>query len=85
MATVTYTRIAVCAGGCHVTMDVSFNGGPAKRMVWDIDDVRRPLGSFTEDELDTARLIVAKAKIAGMTRAQAAAAFPADTPVVITL
>ena len=41
MATVSYTRRSVCAGGCHVTMDVSFNGGSARSIVFDIDDLRR--------------------------------------------
>ncbi len=85
MATISYTRIAVCPGGCHVTMDVAFNGGAAKPIRFDIDDVRRPFSSFTQEELDTAVLLVLKAHIAGMTRAQAAAAFPANTPVEVTL
>lgn len=85
MATITYNRRAVCAGGCHVTMDVTFNGGGTRSIVFDLDNIRRPLSSFTEEEISTALLLVAKAHIAGMTRAQAAVAFPANADVVITL
>ena len=85
MATVTYTRRAVCAGGCHVTMDVAFNGGAARGVTFDIDDLRRPLSSFSEEEINTALLLVLRAHIAGMTRTQAGQAFPNNTAVVITL
>jgi hypothetical protein len=85
MATVTYTRRAVCAGGCHVTFDVAFNGGVAQRVVFDVDDLRRPFSSFTEEQLDLVRMLVLKAHVAGGTRPQAAAAFPINTPVEITL
>lgn len=85
MATLTYTRKAVCAGGCHVTFDVAFNGGAARSITYDVDDLRRPLSSFTDEEKDTALLLVIKAHIAGMTRNQAGQEFPNNTPVVITL
>ena len=85
MATVSYTRRSVCAGGCHVTMDVSFNGGSARSIVFDIDDLRRPFNTFSEDEINTTLLLVLKAHIAGMTRTQAATAMPNNTTVVITL
>ena len=66
-------------------MDVSFNGAAARTVVFDIDDLRRPMNTFTEEEQNTALLLVLKAHIAGMTRNQAGQAFPANTAVEITL
>ncbi len=85
MATITYTRRAVCAGGGHVTFDVSFNGGADRRIVFDLDEIRQPLGAFSQEQIDSALLLVLKAHIAGMTRAQAATAMPTNTAVVVTL
>ena len=85
MATVSYTRRSVCAGGCHVTMDVSFNGGSARSIVFDLDEIRQPLNTFTQEQVETALLLVLKAHVAGMTRAQAATAMPNNTAVVVTL
>ena len=85
MATVSYTRRSVCAGGCHVTMHVSFNGGSARSIVFDLDEIRQPLNTFTQEQVETALLLVLKAHVAGMTRAQAATAMPNNTAVVVTL
>lgn len=68
-----------------MTFDVSFNGGAVRSVTFDIDDLRQPFSSFTQDQLDAAILLILKAHIAGMSRAQAGSSFPADTPVVVTL
>lgn len=85
MATITYTRIAICAGGCHVTMDVAFNGGVAQRQIFDIDLMRQPFSSFEQSELDTAKLLILKAHIGGKTRTQIASEFQPGVAVTVTL
>lgn len=85
MATLTFTRRAVCPGGCHVTFDVQFNAGATRSFTIDLDDMRQPFSSFSQEQLDSAITLVLKAHIAGMTRNQAGQEFPNNTPVVITL
>jgi hypothetical protein len=64
---------------------MSFNGGADRRIVFDLDEIRQPLNGFTNEQIENALLLVLKAHIAGMTRAQAAAAMPNNAAVVITL
>lgn len=83
MATVTYTFVDRCAGGGHTRLDVSVNGGAAQRIVYDTDDIRRPLGELTEDQQDFLKLLILKVHMAGKTRAQIVTEFA--NPVTVTV
>ena len=85
MTTLTYTRRAICAGGCHVTFDVSLNASAPQSMVFDVDVLRQPLSVLTTDERATFAQNVFRAHNEGSTRAQIATAFPNNTPVTVTL
>jgi hypothetical protein len=85
MATLTYTRTAVCAGGCHVTFDVSLNGSAAQSMVFDIDVLRQPISNLTLDERTAFSQNVFRVHNEGRTRAQIAAEFGNGVPVTVTI
>lgn len=83
MATITFTRISVCAAGDHVTIDVSFNGGASKRGVFDIDDLRQALSILTPEEQEAFAKLVLRVHIAGKTRNQITTEF--NSPVTVTI
>lgn len=83
MATLTYTFVDRCDGGGHVRLDVSVNGGAARRVVYTTDEVRAPLSELTADERETLALLILKVHMAGKTRAQIATEF--QSPVTITI
>lgn len=83
MATISYTFVSRCPGGCHVTLDVSFNGGQARRITYDIDTLRVSLSELTIDEREALALLNLRIHIAGKTRPQIATEF--GSPVVITI
>lgn len=70
MATVSYTFVSRCAGGCHTVLDVAVNGGATQRIVFDADVIREPLSTLTQDEQDQLKLLILKVHMAGKTRAQ---------------
>jgi hypothetical protein len=70
VATVTYTFVDRCAGGGHTRFDVSVNGGAAQRIVYDTDDIRRPLGDLTPEQQDMLKLLILKVHFSGRTRQQ---------------
>jgi hypothetical protein len=83
MATLTYTRISTCSGGCHVTMDVQLNAGAVQRISYDIDELRKPLAEVPAEAIDRYRELTLRIHIAGKTRAQLVTEFA--SPVVITI
>jgi hypothetical protein len=84
MATITYTFVSRCAGGGHTTLDISLNGGPASRVVYDTDDVIAPLANLTTEQRQTLALLIIKVHEAGKTRAQIVTEFNAG-PVTVTI
>ncbi len=84
MATLTYTFVERCAGGGHTTLDISLNGGAARRVVYTTDEIREPLSSLTTEQREHLALLILKVHFAGMTRAQIASTFNAG-PVTVTI
>ena len=70
MATVSYTFVDRCAGGGHTRLDVSLNGGAAKRTVYTTDEVRASLSELTNEDRETLALLILKVHMAGKTRQQ---------------
>lgn len=69
MATLGYIGTP-CAGGGHIHLDVSFNGGAAKRMFFTVDELRSPLSALTVEEREAVALLILKLHFNGMTRVQ---------------
>lgn len=84
MATVSYTFVRRCEGGGHTVLDVSVNGNPAERIVYDTDDLRRPLSDLSQERQDTLKLLILNAHLTGKTRAQIVTEFNAG-PVTVTI
>lgn len=83
MAQITYTRISTCPGGCHVTFDISLNGGAPTREVFPIDDLRAPLAQVSNDDREAFVQMVLRAHLADKTRAQIVTEFA--SPVTVTI
>jgi hypothetical protein len=77
VATITYANPARCSGGGHTALDVTFNGGASRRVVYATDEVRAPLSELTLDERETLALLILKVHLAGKTRAQIITEFQA--------
>lgn len=84
MATLSFTFISRCAGGGHTAFDVSTNAGPPERIVYDTDDIRRPLSELTEDQRSMLKLLILKVHMSGKTRAQIITELNAG-PVTVTI
>lgn len=78
MATVTLSWVGVCAGGCHVTVDVSFNGGSAQRFTYDVDEFR---ASITQEKREEFILDLLRFVSVGKTRAEVRTALQAGVTV----
>lgn len=63
----------VCSGGDHVTLDISFNGGQPRSVVYTVDQIREPLSALSDDEKEAIALVLLKLHFAGKTRAEAQA------------
>lgn len=83
MATVTYTFVSRCAGGGHTMFDISVNGGPTQRIVYETDDLRDALSNLSQERQDILKLLILKAHMAGKTRAQIVTELA--SPVTVTL
>lgn len=83
MASISYTFSHACAGGGHVELDISLNGGAARHVVYTIDDIRTPLSALTVEERENLALLILKVRLAGLTRAQARAVVEAGVTVTI--
>lgn len=83
MATITYTFVDRCAGGGHTRMDVSLNGGAARRVVYTTDEIRAPLSDLTTEERERIALDILKLHMAGKTRAQIVTELA--SPVTVTI
>lgn len=69
-----------CVGGGHVHASVRLNGGTAREVVYDTDDIRR---STTVDELKDAVRALLSAHCMGMTLAQVKTAVEAGVVIGI--
>jgi hypothetical protein len=83
MATLTYTFVELCPAGGHLTLDVSFNSGQAKRVTFETDGIRAPLSELSTEEREQFAAKVLQIHCAGKTRAQLAAEF--QNPVTVTI
>lgn len=70
MADLTYQFVSVCAGGGHVTLDVTLNGGATKRVVYTTDEVRAPLNQLSAEDREALALNILKVHFAGVSRTQ---------------
>lgn len=83
MATVAYTFSNACASGGHIALNISINGGAARRVEYTTDEVRSPLSALTAEERENLFLLILKMRLAGLTRAQARAVVEAGFTVTI--
>lgn len=83
MATIEYVFSHACEGGGHIALDISLNGGPARRVVYTTDEVRAPLSALSTEDRENLALNILKVKLAGLTRAQARAVVEAGVTVTI--
>lgn len=84
MATITYTFVRRCEGGGHTVLGISVNAGQAEEIVYDTDDIRRPLSELTDDQRDLLKLLILKVHMAGKNRQQIINEFQAG-PVTVTI
>jgi hypothetical protein len=84
VATITYTFVDRCTGGGHTRLDVSVNGNPAQRIVYETDDIRRPLSELSSDHQDLLKLLILKVHMQGRTRQQIITEFN-QGPVTVTI
>ena len=84
MTTVAYTFIDRCEGGGHTTFDISVNGGVARRVVYDTDEIRMDLSAIPQERRELAQLLILNLHFAGMTRAQIVTELQAG-PVTVTI
>lgn len=83
MATVTITNPITCAGGGHLHVEASLNGGAAQGYAFDTDEMRAPLSELTEEERAAFVKVLLKIRLAGLTRAQARTVLLAGVTVTI--
>lgn len=84
MATLTYTFVSRCGRVGHFVVDISFNGGASRRVVYTTDEVRAPLSELNQEQRETLALYIMKLHMAGKSRAQIASEFQAG-PVEVTI
>lgn len=77
---VSITFDSACSGGGHTALAVSVNGGASRALHADTDDLLVPLSADERHQL--AEMLV-RAKVGGMTRAQARAAMLAGISVTL--
>lgn len=65
---VTISLDSICGGGTHANLSISVDGQQARVRDFNTDDLR---GALTNDEKETLVSLLVRAKISGMTRAQA--------------
>lgn len=82
MPAVTFTLISVCAGGGHADVDATINGA-TRRLHLNVDDIRRGLGTYSDEELTTAASIILNVHVSGKTRNQIGTEF--QSSVVVTI
>ena len=84
MTTVTYTFVERCEGGGHTVFDIAVNGGTARRVVYETDDIRMDLSAIPQERRELAQLLILNLHFAGMTRAQIIAELNLG-PVTVTI
>lgn len=85
VATLNYAFVGVCAGGGHVTLDISYNGGATRRVVYTTDEVRAPLSELTTEEREQLALLIMKVHFAGTSRAAMKTALQAPGGLTVTI
>jgi hypothetical protein len=68
VATVNFALHSGCAGGGHITLNVSLNGGAAKQLHYTTDALREPLSALTDEERELAAMVILKLHFAGQSR-----------------
>lgn len=79
MATLTFSNASVCAGGDHLSLDVSVNGGASRRVTYLVTDLR---AVFSAEDREALALNVLKLHCMGRTAAQVRSEFQAGSVVV---
>lgn len=77
---VSITHDSACAGGGHTALSISVDGGPARLLRVDTDDLLVPLSPNERHQL--AELLV-RARVGGMTRQQARTALTLGVSVTL--
>jgi hypothetical protein len=85
MPTLNYAFVNACAGGGHVRLDVTLNGGNTRRIVYTTDEIRAPLNQLTADEREAFALLALKVHFAGSSRAAMRAALEAPGGVDVVI
>jgi hypothetical protein len=85
MPTLNYAFVNACAGGGHVRLDVTLNGGATRRIVYTTDEIRAPLSNLSTDERESLALLILKVHFAGMTRGQMSTALQAPGGVDVVI
>lgn len=67
MTTIAIRATASCAGGEHVTVQASLDGGPPRQVVYGVAEMMEPL---TEVDIATTVLPLIRLHARGLTRAQ---------------
>lgn len=81
---ITYSMIAVCDGGCHLTLETNVMGGQCRQLVYDVDNMREPLTELSETDRLAFLDNVLRIHLADKTRAEIMANFEAG-PVSVTI
>ena len=66
---ITYQFVDRCAGGGHTRFDVTIGSGVTKRIIYETDEIRRPLSDLTDEQRDTLLLYILKVHMTGKERA----------------
>lgn len=70
MPTITFSNPSICTGGGHLHTDVAVNGGTAREMAFDVDELRNPLSELSAEDRAQLAMLLLKVHFAGKTRAQ---------------
>lgn len=84
MATIEIALVSICAGGGHVQVTASLNGGAARPIAVDADQIRAPLNTLTAEQQQSLLTGILQIHMMGKTRAQMRTEMESG-PVVITI
>lgn len=80
MATLVFGPATICAGGEHITAEVSVSGRPARTFAFSVDELRTDL---EDDAIHDAALVILRLASRGRTRAQVRSAMQAGFTVTV--
>ena len=84
MATLQIDLVSICAGGAHVQVTAAVNGGAARPIAIDADQIRAPLNTLTAEQQSALLTGILQIHMMGKTRAQMRTEMESG-PVVITI